>query len=106
VAIGNYAVREKLIQQFASAGFVLATVTHPRAIESPSAVLGAGSCVMADTIVDTEVRLGMGSIMNCGAVVDHHPIVEDFGHLGVNASMAGATVLGPGYRLGQRWVMG
>lgn len=96
VAIGNNAVREKLMQQLASAGFVHATVIHPRAIVSPSAVLSEGSAVMAGAIVGTEARLGVGSIVNCGAVVDHHAIVEDFGHLGVNASMAGGTVLGRG----------
>lgn len=96
VAIGNNAVREKLMQQLAAAGFVLATVIHTRAIVSPSAVLGVGSAVMAGAIVGTEARLGVGSIVNCGAVVDHHAIVEDFGHLGVNASMAGGTVLGRG----------
>lgn len=96
VAIGNNAVREKLMQQLALAGFVFATVIHPRAIVSPSAVLGEGSAVMAGAIVGTQARLGMGSIVNCGAVVDHHAIVEDFGHLGVNASMAGGTVLGRG----------
>ena len=94
VAIGNNAVREKLVQQFAAAGFVFATVIHPQAFVSPSAVLGAGSAVMACAIVGTEARLGVGSIVNCGAVVDHHATVEDYGHLGVNASMAGGTVLG------------
>ncbi len=96
VAIGDNAVREKLMQQLAAAGFEWATVVHPRAIVSPSAVLGAGSAVMAGAIVGTEARLGVGAIVNCGAVVDHHATVEDFGHLGVNASMAGGTVLGRG----------
>lgn len=96
VAIGNNAIREKLMQQLAATGFALATVVHPRAIVSSSAVLSEGSAVMAGAIVGTEARLGMGSIVNCGAVVDHHAIVEDFGHLGVNASMAGGTVLGHG----------
>jgi len=96
VAIGNNAVREKLMQQLTAAGFEWATVVHPRAIVSPSAVLGAGSAVMAGAILGTEARLGVGAIVNCGAVVDHHATVEDFGHLGVNASMAGGTVLGRG----------
>lgn len=96
VAIGNNAVREMLIQRLTEAGFALATVVHPRAFVSPSAVVGQGVAIMAGAIVGTEARLGVGSIVNCGAVVDHHATVEDFGHLGVNASMAGDTVLGRG----------
>jgi hypothetical protein len=53
VAVGFNAVREKLMQQLAAAGFELATVVHPRAFLSPRALLGAGSTVMAGTIVGT-----------------------------------------------------
>jgi sugar O-acyltransferase (sialic acid O-acetyltransferase NeuD family) len=96
VAIGNNAVREKLMQQLTEAGYAMATVVHPRAFVSSTAVVGQGSAIMAGAIVGTEARLGVASIVNCGAVVDHHATVEDFGHLGVNASMAGGTVLGRG----------
>lgn len=48
----------------------------------------------------------MGSIVNCGAVVDHHAIVEDFAHLGVKASMAGGTVLGRGAWMQARAALG
>ncbi len=96
VAIGNNAVRENLMGQVGAAGLNFAIVVHPRAIVAPSAVMGAGSMVMAGAIVGTEARLGLGSIVNCGAVVDHHATVESYGHLGVNASMAGGTVLGRG----------
>lgn len=96
VAIGNNALREKLVQQLISEGFGLATVVHPSAIISPSAILDAGCVVMAGVIVGTEARIGVGSIVNCGAVVDHHAHAEDFSHLGVNTSMAGSTVVGRG----------
>ncbi len=96
VAIGNNVVREDLMHQLGVADWGFATVVHPRAIVAPSALLGAGSAVMAGAIVGAEARLGVGSIVNCGAVVDHHAIVEDYGHLGVNASMAGGTLLGRG----------
>ena len=94
VAVGNNTVREKITQQLVDAGFDIATVIHPRAFVSPSAVVGSGSAVMAGVIVGTEAVLGIGVIVNCGAVVDHHALVHDFGHLGVNACMAGSSVLG------------
>lgn len=96
VAVGNNAVREKLMMQLKVVGFTWATVVHPRATVSPTSVIGAGVAVMAGAIVGTEASLGAGAIVNCGAVVDHHATVEDYGHLGVNASMAGGTLLGRG----------
>lgn len=94
VALGNNTLREKIFQQLTEAGFKFASVVHPRSIVSPSASLGAGSVVMAGAIVGTEASLGIGTIVNCGAVVNHQAKVEAYGHLGVNASMAGGTVLG------------
>jgi sugar O-acyltransferase (sialic acid O-acetyltransferase NeuD family) len=96
VAIGDNILREKLTRQLVLAGFTCETIIHPKAIVSPTAVLGAGCSVMAGAILGTEARLGIGVIVNCGAVVDHHAVVEDFGHLGVNSSMAGGALLGKG----------
>lgn len=94
VAIGSNALRQRVSRELQSAGFALATIIHPKAIVSPTAVLGEGSAIMAGAIVGTEARLGEGVIVNCAAVVDHHCSVDDFGHLGVGAVMAGGSVLG------------
>lgn len=96
VAIGNNGVRERLSQRLIQAGFELVSVIHPQAMVSGRALIGAGSAIMAGAIIGTEAQLGEGVIVNCGAVVDHHACVYDFGHLSVNACMAGGTVLGRG----------
>lgn len=96
VAIGNNALRQRVSAKLREAGFLLATVIHPRAIVSPSARIGAGSAVMAGAVIGTEAFLGDGVIVNCAAVADHHCHVGDFGHLGVNAAMAGGSILGAG----------
>ena len=94
VAVGNNVLRQQLQQQLMQAGFTLATVIHPRAVVAPSADVGMGCAVMAGAIIGTEAKLGLGVIVNSGAVVDHHCVVEDYGHLGVAAAMAGGTQLG------------
>lgn len=96
VAIGNNRLREQLHQRLHKMQFMLATVIHPKAIVSPRAVIGPGSAIMSGAIIGTEASLGEGVIINSGAIVDHHCSVQDFGHLGVGASMAGGTVLGRG----------
>jgi sugar O-acyltransferase (sialic acid O-acetyltransferase NeuD family) len=95
-AIGNNRVREEFHARLHAAGFELATIVHLGAIVSPSATIGPGCAIMAGAIIGTEAWLGEGVIVNCGAVADHHCRVEDFGHLGVNACMAGGAVLGRG----------
>ncbi len=94
VAIGNNTLREKIFAQLNDLDFKLASVFHPKSIVSPSAIIGEGTVIMAGGIVGTEAKLGRGVIVNCGATVDHHCIVEDFGHLGVNTCMAGGSSLG------------
>jgi UDP-3-O-[3-hydroxymyristoyl] glucosamine N-acyltransferase len=64
VAVGNNAVRDVLMQELVNAGFDIATVIHPWAFVSPSAVVGSGSVVIAGAILGTEVPLGLGSIVN------------------------------------------
>jgi sugar O-acyltransferase (sialic acid O-acetyltransferase NeuD family) len=94
VAIGNNVLRESLHQRVRAQELALATVIHPAASVSPRAEVGQGSAVMAGAVVGSGARLGEGVIVNCGAVVDHDCTVEPFGHLGVNAGMAGGSVLG------------
>ncbi|MDH6166712.1 sugar O-acyltransferase (sialic acid O-acetyltransferase NeuD family) [Variovorax boronicumulans] len=94
VAIGNNALREALHQRVQAQGLALATVIHPAATVSPRAAVGRGTAIMAGAVVGTGAQLGEGVIVNCGAVVDHDCTVEPFGHLGVNAGMAGGSVLG------------
>lgn len=96
VAVGNNRLREELHNRLCVSGFELVTIVHPSAIVSPRAIIGAGSAIMAGAIVGTEAQLGEGVIVNCAAVVDHHCGVEDFGHLGVQAGMAGGSILGRG----------
>lgn len=94
VGIGNNLLREKLCEKLLALEIKLATIIHPYAMVSQRAAIGPGTAIMAGAIIGTEAQLGTGVIVNSGAVVDHHAKVYDYGHLGVNACMAGGSILG------------
>lgn len=50
-ALGNNAMREQCVKAIHAAGLPLVTVVHPRACVSAVAIIGAGTAMMALTMV-------------------------------------------------------
>ena len=94
VAIGNNALRWKLMQSALEAGFETPVIVHPRAHVSVSATIGMGTTVMAGAVVQADARLGEGVIVNTSASVDHDCEVGDATHICPGVSLGGAVRIG------------
>ncbi|CAM5524286.1 UDP-N-acetylbacillosamine N-acetyltransferase [Eoetvoesiella caeni] len=94
VAIGNQALRQKFYQDLVVLGASLATVIHPSACISPTAVVGPGVAIMAGAIVGTNAAVGRGAIVNANTTVDHDAVLGEFAHLGVGVQLAGGVIIG------------
>ena len=92
--IGNIAIRIKVFQILAEAGFGCPAVVHPAAYVENSASLAPGVQVFARAYVGSEARLGFGSIVNTGAIVSHDCILEDFANVSPGALLAGEVKIG------------
>ena len=94
VAIGNAALRRKLIRQLEEAGCTLATVIHPASVIGAHVRIGAGTVIMAGAVVNTGAVIGKGVILNTACSVDHDCRIDDFSHISVGAHLAGAVSVG------------
>lgn len=91
-AIGNNTLRAHL---FGTLPLDSASVlVHPAATLSPSARLGAGTLVVAGAVVNADVEVGRGVILNTSSSVDHDCILGDFVHVSPGARLAGNVRVG------------
>jgi acetyltransferase EpsM len=98
--IGNLAVRLKVAQRLAQAGFVAPAIAHPSAVIEASAWIAAGVQVFAHAYVGSEVSVGNGVIINTGAIISHECKLGDYANISPGAILAGQVEVGPGALVG------
>lgn len=94
VAIGNNAIRYSKLLELEAAGASLCSLVHPAATVSRYAVLEKGTVVFAQAVVNADVRIGLGSILNTGCSVDHDCVLGAAVHISPGARLAGGVSVG------------
>jgi len=79
-AFGSNETRVKWIGRLEESGCTVATLIHPRAYVSPTAVIDTGCVILPLAAVGTAAVLKKGCIINLGAVVDHDCVLEEGVH--------------------------
>jgi len=100
VAIGDNAVRWRLLCGLRASGVRLTSAVHPSAVIAQGARLGAGVAVCAGVIVNTGSIIGDRVILNTACTVDHHNCIGDCAHIAPGAHLAGRVVVGEGALVG------
>ena len=88
-AFGNNAFRMEWINKIEESGGQLATLIHPTAYVSPTAIINPGTVILPHAIINTDVVVGKGCIINLGAIVDHGCILEEGVHICLGAIVKG-----------------
>ncbi len=95
VGIGDAAKRLFWLEQLGVCGYSLQPLIHPTAWVAPSASLGNGTVVFANSAIQTNAAIGLGSILNTGCSVDHDVHLADGVHICPGARLAGGVHVGP-----------
>lgn len=91
LGIGENATRESIAKKVVEAGYSLATLIHPSAIISDSAIIKGGSVIMPLAVVNADALIGEGCIVNSGAIVEHDCILGNYVHISPGAALAGGV---------------
>jgi len=92
--IGNVAIRAKVFQRLAKAGFVCPAVLHPSAVVEHGASLSPGVQIFPQAYVGSQVQVGFGGIVNTGAIISHDCVLGDLVNISPGAILAGEVRVG------------
>lgn len=98
------AVRIRLFEYVKSLGFTLPTIISPRAYVSQHALLGEGTIVMHDALINARATIGCNCIINTKALVEHDAVVEEYSHISTGAIVNGGARIRKGTFLGSNSV--
>jgi sugar O-acyltransferase (sialic acid O-acetyltransferase NeuD family) len=100
LGVGDCKARLEIADRIIDAGLKLATAIHPSAIIADDARVGEGSVVCAGAVVNPRANLGRAVIVNTSASVDHDCTIADGVHLSPGVHLAGRVSVGEGTAIG------
>ena len=99
-AVGDNALRTRLLTAAAQAGAITSAVIASSATVSADAELGQGTVVMEHAHVGPAASLGVAVIVNTAAVVEHDVDIGSGTHVAPRAAIGGGAVIGQGVLVG------
>ena len=100
VSVGNSVIRQKIQERLEREGLSVVSLVHPDAVVAEDVKIGEGTVVMAGAVINPSATIGKGCIINTCSSVDHDCVIEDYVHVSVGAHVAGTV------HIGQRTMVG
>ena len=94
VALGDSVLRLKLIKKLLFYQIKVPVLVHPFSSISDRCVLGDGTVIMAGAVINCNVSIGRGCIVNTSSSVDHDCILKDGVHISPGAHIGGSVHIG------------
>ncbi len=98
--IGNIAVRIKVFERLAQAGFDCPALIHPTAFVEPSADISLGAQILPHTYIGSDAMVGFGVIANTGSIISHDCVLDEYVNIAPGAILAGGVRVGAGTLIG------
>lgn len=87
-------LRKKIAEKISSLGFVFPVIHDPSALISDTAIIGDGTFIGKNVVINAETIIGKHCIINTNAVIEHECYIGDFSHISVGTILCGAVNIG------------
>ena len=94
VALGNNNIRFLKLKQLVEHGLQIATLVHPSASVSTSAMIGDGSVIMPGAVINADATIGDAAIVNTLSAIEHDCKLGNAVHISPGAALAGGVQVG------------
>lgn len=92
IGIGSNIIRKSLAEKFYDVKWYIAI--HPSAQLGLDIIIGEGTAIMANVVINTSAKVGKHCIINTGSIIEHDNIIEDYVHISPQASLGGTVTIG------------
>ena len=99
-AIGDTAIRRRIVDRYNAAGLIPITLIHPSATIGSDVRIGEGSVICAHTSITTNVDIGRHVHVDRVTTVGHDSVIEDFVTLHPSSVISGGVRIRSGTRVG------
>lgn len=109
LGFGNIRMRNKRIEAcewVRGLGLAMASIVHPTAFVSPSAVLAQGLFVGPLALVNVDTRVGENVVIYSGSTIDHDNVVADHVFISPGVHTAGRVQIDAGAYIGPGAIIG
>lgn len=91
IAIGNNEIRKNIVKKIKH---VMPSLVHPSAQLASEVILGAGTVVLANAVIQAGAIIGEHCMINANVVIDHDVQMGDFVNVYPNVYIGGAATIG------------
>lgn len=99
-SVGVNPLREKIADKVAVFRYKFPVIQDPSAVVSDSAIIGDGTFIGKNVIVNADAKIGNHCIINTGAIIEHECTVDNFTHISVGTILCGEVSVGSNCMIG------
>ncbi|QJR34118.1 acetyltransferase [Gemmatimonas groenlandica] len=100
VAVGNPALKHRLVQRVRSPLTTFPTIVHPSVVMGRRVSLGEGTVVGAGAVFTVDIRVGAFVTVGIGCTVSHDDVLCDYATLAPGVNISGNVRVGEGTDVG------